>query len=83
MSVGLVPTLTPAPPVERVLWRLRKGERIAEARIREMPHGQELRINVDGNLRWAQLYRSVGVVESATERHATFVALGWHDDRLL
>ncbi len=78
-----VPKVAPTPPMERVIWRLRKGERTAEARVREMRHGQELRINVDGTLRWAQLYRSVGVVESAAERHSAFVSLGWHADSLL
>lgn len=34
---------TPPAPVEIVLWTLTKGPRVAEARVRPHPYGQELR----------------------------------------
>lgn len=43
---------------QRPLWRLVNGERRAQAMVREVPGaGSELVITVDGELRWAQLYR--------------------------
>jgi hypothetical protein len=40
----------PAPPVypESIIWRVEKDTRWAEARIRQVPHGHELRFVVGG-----------------------------------
>lgn len=49
-EVGVTP-LTQDAPAEDVVWRLRKGDRIAEARVRKVPFGYELRFVADGVLR--------------------------------
>ena len=46
-----------AQPIVRSLWRLVRGERTAYALVHEWPHGHELRVLVDNELRWSQLYR--------------------------
>ena len=52
-----VPAVAPPPPVERLLWRLIKGRRIAEAHVRDVPHGAELRFTVNGALVWSKVFR--------------------------
>ena len=46
MAVGIVPARQAAPPPERPLWRLVRGERVADALVRAFPHGDELVITV-------------------------------------
>ena len=58
MSVGLAPARNLVEPPERVLWKLVRGDRLAEALVREWPHGEELCVFVDGLLRWSKLFRS-------------------------
>ena len=69
--------LAPAP--ERVLWRLTKGERIAEARVCEMNHGCELQFLVDGTLWWSQLLcpKSGELMPRAIQRREELERLGW------
>lgn len=50
-------------PVERVIWRVTKDARAAEARVRAMAHGLELRFVVMrpgglDTLMWSRLYRA-------------------------
>ena len=72
MSVRIVPAPEPPNPVERPLWRLVKAQRTAVALIHEWPHGWELRIEVDGQLRWARLFRRDhdGLLREADKRRA-------------
>ena len=67
------------PASERVLWRLRKGERIAEARVCEMAHGRELKLLVDGILWWNQLLcvESGDLMPRAIATRNEFERLGW------
>lgn len=68
-----------APASERVLWRLRKGDRIAEARVCEMAHGREFKLLVDGILWWNQLLcvESAELMSRAIETRDEFERLGW------
>ena len=67
-----VPAIAPVQPLERVLWRLRKESRIAEARVRELPFGCELRFIADGVLRWSQVFQEQrGEIGTARSRSAT------------
>jgi hypothetical protein len=64
---------------DRLLWRLVKGQRTAVAVAREISgYGLELRIEIDGELRWSQMIRhGQGLeAESAAKRQA-LEALGW------
>ena len=74
-----VPAVAPARPAERVLWRLRKGERIAEASVRELPHGDELRFIADNVLRWSQVFRGDRreLTARANDKRQDFERLGW------
>lgn len=65
--------------MERLLWRLRKGERIAEASVRELSHGSELRFVADGVLRWSQVFRGEQseLTQRAIEKRQDFARLGW------
>jgi hypothetical protein len=72
----------PAPAlVERTIWRVQKDRRHAEARVRTVPHGHELRIVVGDELMWSCVYRSGK--ESAERGTAStgvlqdFQRLGW------
>jgi hypothetical protein len=75
----------PAPRVlqtydEITLWTLTKGTRSAEARIRRLPHGSELRFSVDGALLWSQLYHDSAILGvTAEEKRQDFLARGWSD----
>ena len=77
-----VPAIAPVQPLERVLWRLRKESRIAEARVREMPFGFELRFIADGVLRWSQVFRGERgeISDRAIEKRRQFERLGWRGD---
>jgi hypothetical protein len=50
----------PPPPIypERIVWRATKDSRYAEARVRDVPHGWELRSVVGGAGRDEQLMHS-------------------------
>jgi len=68
------------PPVEHLLWRLRKDEKVAEARIREMAHGHELRISVDSQLVWSKLFPLDAIGEAprlSIANRALFEHRGW------
>ena len=77
-----VPAIAPVQPLERVLWRLRKESRIAEARVREMPFGFELRFIADGVLRFSQVFQGDGgeMSDRALEKRREFERLGWRVD---
>jgi hypothetical protein len=79
MTGAPVPVPQSPPPTERLLWRLRKGERIVEARVRERPHGCELRFIADGVLRWSQVFRTDNgeLTQRALEKREDFERLGW------
>ena len=83
MSVGLAPARNLfEPPPERVLWKLVRGDRRAEALVREWPHGEELCVFVDGLLRWSKLFRDNArdlELESNIKRQALY-ACRWADD---
>ena len=67
-------------PVERVLWRVVKDTRAAEARIRLMGHGCELVITVGAELLMTTLYRDGEAAELAvmsTGIRQTFEGKGW------
>jgi hypothetical protein len=61
------------------LWTLHRGERRAHAVAREVRGvGIELVINIDGELRWSQLYRDgVGFGIAAAEQRQALVDTGW------
>jgi hypothetical protein len=75
----------PAPPPpnhpEHTIWRVMKDSRWAEGRVRDVPHGRELRIMVGTELVWSCVYR--GGAESAELGTAStgvlqdFQRLGW------
>lgn len=64
MSVGFAKPRNPDHLPEHVLWQLTKANRITEARSRMTPLGPELRVFVDDELLWSQVFRGVtaGVV---------------------
>jgi hypothetical protein len=71
-----------APPApthpEYLLWALVKGARRVECRSRELPHGAELRVGVDGELYWSRVFTSVELLEEAAEYHRrAFESLRW------
>lgn len=69
-----------ATPVERVLWRVTKGGRVAEARARLMAHGTELRITVGAEVLLTTLYRegeAAKLAETSTGIRQTFVWKEW------
>ncbi len=45
----------PTPPLDHLLWRVVKADRVGECFVRTMPHGRELRAVVDGLLCWSRL----------------------------
>jgi hypothetical protein len=80
MTIGFQPWPSPVPPVEHLLWRLRKDGRVAEARVREMAHGHELRISVDNQLVWSKLFPLDAIADAPRESVATlalFLDRGW------
>lgn len=57
MAVRIVPARQVSPPPERGGWALQRGERRVAARILEWPHGLELVITLDAEVRWTRLFR--------------------------
>lgn len=80
MTVRLVSLPVSVTTPERLVWRLTKGERIVEARVRELSDGCELRFLMDDVPRWSQLFRgeSGELMKRATEKRQDFERLGWH-----
>jgi len=82
MSVGFARAHNLVEPArEHVLWQLVRGDRRAEALVREWPHGEELCVFVDGQLRWSKLFRSNArdlELESNIKRQALY-ACQWAD----
>ena len=74
-----VPRIAPVQPPERVMWRLRKDSRIAEARVRELSFGCELRFIADGILRSTEVFRGERgeLSDRATAKRRDFERLGW------
>ena len=74
-----VPAIAPVQPLERVLWRLKKDSRIAEARVRELAFGLELRFIADGVLRSSEVFRGERgeLTDRALEKRPHFERLGW------
>lgn len=85
MSIGFKPSPPPsATYLEAVYWRLQKGQRIAEARVRTLPNvGLELRVLVDDALVWSRFYRTADdfkLLGYQSERcREDFLKLGWRD----
>lgn len=70
----------PPPPREHGLWTLVKGEHRAEARVRATPYGPELRILIDGELWWSQLFQpatEAGMGDAADRKREELQAKGW------
>lgn len=75
----------PELPTDRVVWRVTKDERWAEARVRVVPHGTELRMVVGGDGREETLMQStvyrrgqsdeLGVMSQGTLQN--FLGHGW------
>ncbi len=81
-ALRLVPP--PSPPVEHRLWTLAKAEHWAEARVRATPGGPELRILIDGELWWSQLFQpatEAGLTDAAERKREEFEAKGWAFER--
>lgn len=74
------PAPTAGPAAERRLWIVVKDARSAQAFVRDLPYGQELRIVMAGELLWSQLFRP-GDAPTLTDVAATdlarFLARGW------
>jgi hypothetical protein len=77
----------PAAYPEAVVWRVEKDTRWAEARVRQVPHGHELRIVAGGAVREPELMQSTvyapsgGSAELAQMSTGTlnkFLGHGWH-----
>ena len=79
--IRLVDPFKGRPPHERPLWRMISGERRAQAIAREVPGvGLELVISIDGELRWARLYRGgLGLGMAAAEKRQALLVTGWVD----
>jgi hypothetical protein len=82
--IGFRPTPPPVPPVEHVLWIVRKDIREARALVRVMPHGRELRCFVGDQLAWSRLFRdhddSRALGEMAEGACVLFEDHGWVRD---
>ena len=66
------------PPNDRLTWRLVTGQRCAQAVLRVLEGlGLELRISIDGELRWSRLYRGAGLEESALDMRRAFQQRDW------
>ena len=57
MSVGIVPPRNPDHLPEHSLWVLRKDGKTAEARLRQVPFGLELRIYYNGTFLRSEVVR--------------------------
>ena len=84
MSIGFKPSSPPTPPVEHVLWIVRKDSRHARAIVRQHPHGRGLVVMVGENIAWSRLYRDhedsrlLGQMSEGTR--IDFERLGWVTD---
>ncbi len=82
VCVGLAPLRVPQPPIDRVVWRLQKAQRTVQAVVRLIPRaGVELRIDVDGDLRWSQAYgwNARELDAEAERKRDAFRERGWSD----
>jgi hypothetical protein len=77
MTVRLVPAPQLPSPDDRLLWLLLKGERCAQAVVRVLDFGLELRVTVDTELRWSQLVRDGTIAALALEKRRAFEERGW------
>ena len=84
VAVRIVPARRQPRPVERALWRLVRAQRRAVAVVHEWPHGSELRIEIDGALRWSQLFRGdAGELEREAEhKRRALQGRRWADEPL-
>jgi hypothetical protein len=65
---------------EHPLWQLQKRAHSVDARVRATPGGPELRILVDGELWWSQLFQpatEAGIAAAAERKRDEFEAKGW------
>ena len=83
-KVRSAPREAPAPTFhDRVVWRVVKDTRWTEARIRQVPHGRELRFVVGGagredTLMHSNVFREAEALAAyATGIRQTFEAKGW------
>ncbi len=77
-ALRLVPP--PPPPSEHGLWTLEKAGHQAEARVRATPFGPELRILIDGELWWSQMFQpptEAGLHAAADRKRGEFTDKGW------
>lgn len=83
MSIGFAKSRNPKAIPEHRLWRLVKDGKTAEARVRQVPIGLELRFYARGRFLWSQVYRDGEGVQlgafSETKR-GEFIARGWVED---
>ena len=79
--IRLVNPSKPPTVNDRPVWTLQHGDRRAQAIAREVRGvGVELVINVDGELRWSQLYRGgIGLGMAAAEKRQALLDRGWTD----
>ena len=77
-----LPPAAPAPPTygEHPLWTLRKRDLQVEARVRATPAGPELRLLIDGELWWSQVFQpptEEALTAAAERKRLEFTAKGW------
>ena len=77
--IRLVNPSKPRSANDSPLWTLQHGERRAQAIAREVPGvGIELVVTIDGELRWAKLYRSgIGLGMEAAAKRQALLDKGW------
>lgn len=76
-----MPPPPPPPPTEHPLWTLAKAGHQAEARVRATAFGPELRVLIDGELWWSQLFQPAteeGMRAAADRKKDEFEAKGWN-----
>ena len=84
MSIGTGAKRSPPAPLEHLLWRVSKGTRIAEARLRLMAHGRELRVTVDDAPFFSRLFqgdqigKALGIESASTLDN--LLAHGWQHE---
>jgi hypothetical protein len=87
--IGFRPAAPPPPPLEHLLWRVTKdgvngAKRIAEAWVRLMAHGREIRVTVGAALVFSMLFRDdedgrrIGTHSAGTLQN--FLGHGWTQD---
>lgn len=79
MAVRLVARPLERPPIEAVVWRMRKDTRIAEARMRAAPFGRfEIRFFVRDILIYSEVFGDRAALDRLSdEKRAGFIAHGW------